>query len=120
MRKRAPGLGFERGLHWEVANIIRNRSRGLGGDGAGRSGDGVASGGSGSTVRPCGCGEARERERSSEERPHHHAKLPECLFVGEERRSSGMASSQSFSTATVMGARDARVFSGESGGCGLG
>jgi hypothetical protein len=63
-RKCAPDLGFEHGLHWEIAGSTGNSSEGFGGCGIGRSGGTAASDGSGSTARPCGRGEARERKRS--------------------------------------------------------
>jgi hypothetical protein len=64
-RKRAPSLGFEQGLYWEIAGSMGNPSRGFGDGGIGRSGGAAVSGGSGSMARLRGSREARERDRSS-------------------------------------------------------
>jgi hypothetical protein len=83
--KRAPGLGFECGLHWEIADVISNRSRGLGGDGAGRSGGAAVNGGLGTPAND------RERTKASgRRRSGGRASLPHCgALVALVRRRKG-------------------------------
>jgi hypothetical protein len=61
-RKRVLGLGFERGLHLEVAGVMGNPSRGSGGNRSGQRRRPAAKGCSGMTVR------SREREKAEGKR----------------------------------------------------
>jgi hypothetical protein len=71
--KRVPGLGFECGLHWEIAGITGNRSRGSGAGGNGRGRRPAVRGGAGSMARSRGRGkEGGKRENGWQ------ASLPRC------------------------------------------
>jgi hypothetical protein len=63
-RNRVPGLGFQRGLDGEVERDEGNPIRVIRRGHVGRNDGTMAGGGSGSTARPCGAGEAGERERN--------------------------------------------------------
>jgi hypothetical protein len=65
-RKHVAGLGFECGLHWEIAGITGNRSRGSRGGGNNRRRRPAARGGSGSTARLHG---RRKAWKRGKERP---------------------------------------------------
>jgi hypothetical protein len=64
-QNRVPGLGFEHGLDGEVEHDEGNPIRVIRRGPVGRNGGTTAGGGSGSTARPCGAGEAGERERNA-------------------------------------------------------
>jgi hypothetical protein len=90
--KHNPGLSFEHGLHWEVAGVTGNPSRGSGGGGSGRRRRQAARGGSGTTAR------MREREKAEVKREKWLASIltplraPAAACGGEEaveRRRNG-------------------------------
>jgi hypothetical protein len=116
MHKCVPGLGFKRGLHWEVAGGMGNLSRCFGGGGSGWSGGAVARGGSGTSVTNSEHGKARERERSG-----GRVSSPQCEAPGAlaQRRGAAVrqaAEARQWRAADELGARVSRA----GGGCGLG
>jgi hypothetical protein len=79
-RKRVPSLDFERGLHWEVAGITGNQSRGSGGGGSGRRRRPAVRGGSGLTARSRGSEKAEEKRENGwrASLPHGGASAVTC------------------------------------------
>jgi hypothetical protein len=101
-------------LHWEIADVISNRSRGLGGDRAGRSGSAAVSGSSRTLANNPERGKARGKGRSG-----GPGSLPHCgalatlirWWEAAEQRCGEL--SKRAAMAAAMGAQDARILRAE-------
>jgi hypothetical protein len=92
-RKCVPGIGFKCGLHWEIAGVTGNRSRGTGGGGDGCRRQPAASGGLGLTARLRGREKAEGKGKTTGEHPYPMAERLRRLAEEKRQRSGGATGS---------------------------